>query len=565
MAKSADARHCVGRLRLPDSMIFACIIGKFLLIYLRKIKIKLDASEVEGMKRIHLPIMLILSGMSLWLFTGKYAVAEEFSIRGGNMLRWARGESSVQGVGDKTQEEWFENVTNLSLAYRDLQLGVRQSLFRPSEFGEEQGGIDAIDFKYLEYRYSNLTLTAGNFYASIGRGLALNLYEDYTLNFDSNLEGAKAEYSDDRIGALAFRGRSYPSTSPEGSRVRENDVEGVMLKINPLRNSSLAGYYLYIPAESYPETRMPGGFAQFNVAGVGLYAESVLQYVQDGSEDPYYGNYLALDYTFSGLGIIADYKDYNFKKYGTYSAGGVTSSEPLAYQNPPLVQREFTTNLLAKHPHVPVYNDEVGFQLEVNGQVSEPLALTLNFSRSSLHRGGSIIPSLHEEDAPFWQLFLEGEYDFPAGHFLRLDVGVNEEVLVTGPKDDRITFFWQRKQAAALEGTYYLQEQYGLTGHFEMMRLEDVVLDDEYFEFYSALTLSRAPWGSATVSVETTGDPQQTDEDVWVGGEMDLNFLKHHNLLLFVGQDRGGMKCTSGRCRYVDPFEGVKLTWRTTF
>jgi hypothetical protein len=303
---------------------------------------------------------------------------------------------------------------------------------------------------------------------------------------------------------------------------------------------------------------------------MGLYAETVLQTVQDGTNDTYYGRYLAVDYAGSGFGVVVDFKDYNFKKYGAYASGGVTSSEPLAYQNPPLVQREFTTNLLAKHPHVPVYDDEAGFQVEGTFQPLEPLSVTANFSRSSLHRGEELIPSLHEEDAPFWQFFMEGEYVFPQGHFAGLGVGANEEVKVTGPEASRVSYLWQQKQAVALEGTYFLTPLYGLTGHLEAMRLKDNIEVEDFMEYYAAATLSRAPWGSVTVSFETTGDPDEREDNwlgqsYWLGFEMDVNFLQNHNLLLFAGQDRGGIKCTSGRCRYVDPFEGIKLTLRSTF
>lgn len=496
--------------------------------------------------------------------------AAELSIRGGNLLRWARGDGYLQGSGIKTQEFWFENITDLAATYNNFEFGLSNSIFQPSEFGEVQGRISAIDFKYLEYRRSFLTLTAGNYYATVGRGLALNLYEDYALNFDSNLEGARAVVNTDYLNLLAFQGRSYPSISPEGSRVREGDLMGSLVQFKPHPIGSLGGYYLYVPdsaatSSSYPETRMPGGFLDFSKGPIGLYAESVLQYVQDGSADPYYGNYFAVDYTGYGFGIVFDYKDYNFKKFGSFTTGGTTTAEILAYQNPPIVQREFTTTLLSKHPHLPVFNDEVGFQVEGTYQPIDPLTLTLNFSRSSAHRRESLIPSLHEEDAPFWELFFEGEYVHPTGDWLRLDAGVNEEVKVTGPKDERVSYFWQKKQAVAVEGTHYLDSRNSIALHVETMHVDDVKEEEVFWEYFATIGFSRSPWGGLTLIFETTGDPDAGVRDHWIGSELTLNFLQQHNLLLFVGQDRGGLKCTSGRCRYVDPFSGVKLTLQSTF
>jgi len=528
------------------------------------------------MKKTCILITLMLLGLNT-------PRAAEFSIRGGNMLRWANGTTRFQGSALEQHEIWFENVTDLSAAYGDLQLLLRHSLFRPSEFGEQQGGIEAIDFKQLEFRHADMVFTAGNFYATAGRGMALNLYRDYALNFDSNLEGFKFEMNNERFGILAFQGRSYPPPTAEPSRVRENDLMGAMIKGKPVFWGTLAGYYFYTPegdsseigepSQSYPETRMPGSFVEVRLGDFGLYAETALQYVtrpenipESDWERPYYGNYLALDYSGSGFGLVADFKDYNFKKYGTFGAGSGSSAEPLVYQNPPLVQREFTTNLLSKHPHIPVFDDEVGFQIEATYQPSDPLTLVANFNRSSRHRDDSLIPSLHEEDDPFWQLFLEGDYALAQGHFLRLNLGVNEEVVGA----DR----WQRKQAMAVEGTYYFDSRYSGSAHLEALRLEDVSQDEVFGEFFTALAVSRAPYGTLTLILEATADPSEVGGDRlslidqykgWWAAEVDFNFLQRHNLLLFVGKDRGGLKCTSGRCRYVDPFEGVKLTLRSTF
>ncbi len=527
------------------------------------------------MKRTICLIILLLANIGT-------AYAQEFSIRASNLLRWAQGEVLLQGR--QQQRDWFENVTDLSLNYKNLQLGLRNTLYRPSEFGEKLDGIESINYKFLEYSHKYFTATIGNFYATAGRGLALNLYRDYTLNYDSNLSGVKVVVNSGPISGIAFRGRSHPTQGTGSSAVREADYQGAMLKGSVLPGVALAGYFFQIPFDSslqnYPETRMPGGFLEFNLPmGVGLYAETALQYVREdhalpGSKNPYYGNYLALDYSFAGIGLVADYKDYNFKRYPAPSSSSIQyNAEPLAFQNPPIVQREFTTNLLAKHPHVIEVWDEVGFQIEASATPAEPVSLTANFSRSSHHRNNSLIPSLHEEDSPFWQAFIEGEYTFPGGHFLRLDLGINEEALAAS---------WPQKQGGAVEGTYLLTNIYGLTGHLELMHLRDLRNGDNYWESFLAVTLSRTTWGGFTIIMETSGNPDENknrdvpvfngldnllgdDQSMWFGTELSLTLLKQHDLLLFVGQERGGLKCTSGRCRIVDPFDGVKLQLRSTF
>lgn len=50
---------------------------------------------------------------SLVLLLNVHLAAQELSIRGGNLLRWARGDAYLQGSSNKVRKNWFENITDL--------------------------------------------------------------------------------------------------------------------------------------------------------------------------------------------------------------------------------------------------------------------------------------------------------------------------------------------------------------------------------------------------------------------------------------------------------------------
>jgi len=57
----------------------------------------------------------------------------------------------------------------------------------------------------------------------------------------------------------------------------------------------------------------------------------------------------------------------------------------------------------------------------------------------------------------------------------------------------------------------------------------------------------------------------EIEGDQWMGGELAAEIGNNHRLILFYGRERGGLKCTSGVCRTVQSFEGVRLTYTGRF
>jgi hypothetical protein len=51
----------------------------------------------------------------------------------------------------------------------------------------------------------------------------------------------------------------------------------------------------------------------------------------------------------------------------------------------------------------------------------------------------------------------------------------------------------------------------------------------------------------------------------WGTAELTYKFSSAHTITAGYGSERGGIKCSSGICRYVNPFNGFRLTVTNNF
>jgi hypothetical protein len=84
------------------------------------------------------------------------------------------------------------------------------------------------------------------------------------------------------------------------------------------------------------------------------------------------------------------------------------------------------------------------------------------------------------------------------------------------------------------------------------------ILDEKFHEGSLLLALRfRTLWVAG--GYDYTTEPVQPKRD-YFNGTVQWDFTSSSNLRLFAGAARGGLKCMSGVCRTVPPFEGVKLS-----
>jgi hypothetical protein len=99
-----------------------------------------------------------------------------------------------------------------------------------------------------------------------------------------------------------------------------------------------------------------------------------------------------------------------------------------------------------------------------------------------------------------------------------------------------------------------------------MVQAEQEWVDDNYssdrhfFNQALFLTVIHAPLLSAAVRFEWTTNPDDPSfRTTWTSAEIGIRAGGGHAITLTAGQERGGLVCSNGICRFVQPFSGIRV------
>ncbi|MBS1262568.1 MAG: hypothetical protein MAG453_01924 [Calditrichaeota bacterium] len=503
------------------------------------------------------------------LFAGA-AAAQDIDLQGSNELRWADGRESLGG--QELTKRYLEDRLYLNLYYADIRLGTRFEMLQPSEFGETRVGSQTLDKRFIEYddADANVHLRIGDFYTVWGRGLGLSLIEDVVQGFDSGLDGLHGRVSAGPFEVEALAGRSEAG---QLGLVREAQVSAAQATYYSEFGvtAGLQGM-IVTPVEdvpTYDENRTWTGLLAWDNPSFSLWTEYAYEDVT-GVEDVHDAFYGSLSWFGSNLGVVVDYKRYRYYRFG----GGLTgagsryarSVDILPFHSPPIVQREFTSALFSKHPHIVRFDDEVGVQAEITYTFAGSNNIILNVSESSSFIADDLfIPSLEEENSPYRQLFVEfngyPNYDW----YLQAWAGMDEDLTYKNEGTVRARTGWFRRSVLGGGSELQLADDWSVKGQLEAGVVNDVDLGETSLE---TLTLVGATWKqkySLSIVLETAEDDPNQDKTSWLKAEFGAFVANRHELIVTVGEERGGLVCTSGKCRVVAPFEGAKVTLTSIF
>ncbi|NQS97286.1 MAG: hypothetical protein HQ591_02420 [candidate division Zixibacteria bacterium] len=391
---------------------------------------------------------------------------------------------------------------------------------------------------YAQLNWNRWEFWAGDVYETFGKGLALNLFENRDLYFDTGLRGSKTAYRSKSLRFKAIYGQSRA-----GYLVDIENVGGVNFEIRPTSDSQVGASVVHQEGLNYEERFTPEIYAGYEYYPFSIYAEYAQRRLENGNILAGDGIYSSLTAAVGGFAAQFSYKYYGF---------GVDD----CFQTPPVVQREYTTKLMSSHPHLPLIDDQVGFEINLSAAPHDLVFLDLNFSRASRHRGADILPSLEQDYSPFWELFCEGEYYPRSDLTMKFGFGWNEESRIN---------FWEEKIGTTTEIIYSFSGLWSITLAGEKMWVDDIQANLTHQEHWLSATLARAPFASLNISYENSTRDSDVEGNEWLSGEVAVTIISEHRLLLFYGRERGGLKCTSGICRPVQPFEGFRLTYDGRF
>lgn len=532
----------------------------------------------------------------LLLLPGTLAAQNVLSVSASNFLRYGTGRETV---GFLTQRrDYIENLTDSRLSFYDFTVGFRLLYDAPPEYGVEFQGLRK---RYVEFAHDDLSLRAGDSYTLFGKGLALNLFDNRTLAFDTGIDGLKAEYRTRFLRVAATGGDITYRDILDLSRTEHYRLRAATLELQPYP-FMMVGVSMVSGKSDFPPPSYPREAAQFDIpeffgrAEMGdftamvEYAEKrTTVYGKDGTHrgTAFYGS---VSYAGEGFGLSIEYKDYRYGIADPYQRTNPNrATRALAFQNAPICHKEYSQTLLSRYPHLVDFNDEVGYHMDLDYVLEDQLTGSVSAAVASRHysfaptgdtsasflplygstaRRGSFLPTLSPAYSPFWEIYADWQYYLEEGgtDYVLLALGRRSEETadelaanILGKAKVDAT----RSTSVVTSGQYTLGDGWVLKGEFEQqwVREEKNTGVPEFQNHLVALGVSLSPTYTVTVRCEWSSDEGTADGNKsWFAVDAGYKLGDHHNLTLTVGADRGGQVCANGVCRVVNPFHGVRAS-----
>lgn len=511
-----------------------------------------------------------------------------------NLLRYGIGkQTSVTG---DIQTEYFEELADVRLFVNEFTLGVRYEYDAPIEYGKSIKGISK---RYLEFRKEGFNVRAGNYFELFEKGLILNSFENRGLGWNTQLDGVRINYKnsfkDFKVDATIIGGDLDYTDFVDTSITEYYTLRGGNAIFSPFKYLKFGGSYLWASG-NIPTGNIRTDFtAELVEAALGINYKSLNFYssyarkvtlidansIYNYSVPKGDGAYGSLSFTTSGLGITLDYKNYRFNVETPDERSSSFPAKPLPFQVPPSCIKEHTSILLSYNPHNVNFGDEVGFQLDIFYSPSDNLTLNFNGSLSSMHydykdvdtsasvikyeridRSLDFLPSSKDAFSPYWELFLEAEYYYKKNWKFKIAAAKQYAVIYVIENPSLSDISWT--YTIPIEIKYDFKKFYSLKLIAEQQWAYNSVRPEDqknYLGQYFVLAFSKSPHLVLSASLEFTNDKYDpSGKKVWGSGEVTYKLNSSNQISLFYGSERGGLKCSSGICRYVNPFNGFRLT-----
>jgi len=549
------------------------------------------------MRKIFLPLLIFY--VALFFTTDVYPqIKLNVKASLNNTLRYGSGTEFLNSRD--VSKEYFENLSDARLSVNDIVFGMRYEISNPIEFGRNFKGIRK---RYVEYTGSDMiSVRGGNFYEVIGRGMTLNTFEQRPLAYDTDIDGARiifkhtfGEKNPVKIKAEVLGGDIEFVDYPNTDRVETYKIRDANFEISPVKYLTLGGNYIHakgtIPSGNVAtdiKADIPEAYLNFNYGGLQVFSSYARKHTITEPNTRYPVSlsangdafYSSASYSTAGWGITLEYKNYRFDVTNPLNQSNERPTKMLPFQNPPTVVKEHTSTLISRNPHVVDFNDEVGAQVEVNYVPNDDLTFLLNASVASRHykyeydnvtgeytridRSDDFIPAFDNEYNPFWEVYLESEYYMSKKTYAKL--ALSRQSLVTFTYPGALERIFTTTIPAEFKYTFVKDLTAKLILEQQWVNNSIRIGEKEFMNQFVSLSFIRSPNLTLTVNAEFTNDEEEpTGKKSWFQGEVSYNINTANVVTVSYGSERGGLRCTSGICRYVNPFNGFRLTVQSRF
>ncbi len=505
------------------------------------------------------------------LLIAALAPAEEdatgISLSGVNTANLGTGSVRTQ-FGDDAHVVYRENVLDVDAAWNDIVLNVAAAVYHPAEFPADRTdealrvSRDAVIRRYLEWR-GPVTLRLGNAWTTFGNGLALSLYRDETLDNPLLLDPARVETpttwdnSCDGLFVEVLR-ESWGLKALAGSSDYYGNLQAANAEVYTAPVTMGASW---VSADAVVQSDTPDRLELDNreiyVAGAAGPVEFSVNHLDQHQRDQLDRN--------AGAGGLATYSTLGGPLFGWFLqlehkyyrfAGG----DP-RFNNPPIVQREIPTRLIARKRRQNTFEDEVGLQLDVSRYFEDGPELSFSAAWASHIDDGAYLPLMEQRYAAYQEYTAGWDYAGEHDRHLVLAAAYAEEA-----KPDPGEWTRRGGLGASLSTPVPLLRSMEWSSEVMFKRDRNPVRTG----------LAALVWTDVfpvrDFSLNLTADYEEhsgAGRDWMFSTELRWDFrlgdYLRNSITLFAGRQRGGLVCSSGNCRNVPPFNGVKAALRTQF
>jgi hypothetical protein len=521
------------------------------------------------------------------------------------------------GEGDNNyiyEEIYFNTGITLNRPDDRFEALFSLELSNPPEIGLKEEGIREF---LLGYYNKNLSIELGDFYETWGRGLILNQTDYQHLDFNTGATGLSVGYEKDYISLNVIAGEINPRKSTTFLGGYDPRVPNYILKQTlygsdfsiESSESTMGLSILFTEEEEAPISSVISGIRFEKPYDNGdlflsfISKRSKLDTVDSGSEtDKGNGLYFSNTNYIKDWALTSNYRRYRIDVKDPSMRDNILSNygQALDVQRSPTGYYQHSFKLLSRNSKQVNLNDEIGLELELIGPIDENRTLLVNYTKSSSTKGwhnefgywepepltttngnsNSLFPSSDKDSYPFDELFIELN-GYNKAHTLFYRVGFDyfsDTFAVLANSNTSESFEVNKAITFPFMVNVILNDLWSIEVQLELQRAKKgfeltvndessfvSLLSDKYQDnIFLGFTVNHAPW-SLTVATESTNSDESSsnfDSNTWNSVALTYRIKSDNILEVFYGSIRGGLDCTNGVCRYIQPFKnGLRIDY----
>jgi hypothetical protein len=262
--------------------------------------------------------------------------------------------------------------------------------------------------------------------------------------------------------------------------------------------------------------------------------------------------YGSLNFYYNAFSVVGEYKYYD--NYTFSSTDGT-----IFYNTAPSLRKEYTYQLLNRHPSPLDQSNEEGYAVEVNYNFSDETSVIADYGVTQTLPTTSYYQRVNNSSNPIStqlkEVYLQAAHSWNESITTIAAFGYNEE-LSTNTKN--IT--------PILENKFYFDDINTIKLVLEHQQTENLSIDEKYYDDVISVEYLRSPnFNISLVAEIQTKEPEAGNivRKVWSFIQFGYKLGNHTDLSLLVGTRQAGNICIGGICRYEPAFQGVEIKMLT--